>query len=75
LEKAYAKIYGSYEKIENAWSGDAFRDLTGCYAKEYKKKNETPAEGERLFKVVQKNLQEKYIIMTNSDKSDAGFES
>jgi hypothetical protein len=49
LEKAYAKIYGTYEKIEIAWSGDAFRDLTGASAKEYRKKNETPAEGDRIF--------------------------
>jgi calpain-15 len=52
LEKAYAKVYGNYEKIENAWSGDALRDLTGAYAKEYRKKNETPAEGDRLFGIV-----------------------
>lgn len=52
LEKAYAKVYGNYEKIENAWSGDAFRDLTGAYAKEYKKKNESPAEGDRIFTVI-----------------------
>ena len=73
MEKAYAKIYGNYEKIENACSGDALRDLTGAYAKEYKKKNETPAEGERIFALVQKNLKSKYVLMTNSDKSDAGF--
>lgn len=75
LEKAYAKVYGNYEKIESAWSGDALRDLTGAYAKEHRKKNETPAEGDRLFGIVQKNLKSKYVIMTNSDKSNAGFET
>lgn len=30
LEKAYAKIYGSYEKIESGFPGAALRDLTGA---------------------------------------------
>jgi calpain-15 len=29
LEKAYAKIYGSYENIESGLAGNALRDLTG----------------------------------------------
>ena len=30
LEKAYAKIYGTYEKINNGMSGKAINDLTGA---------------------------------------------
>lgn len=30
LEKAYAKIYGTYEKIEAGSSGEALVDLTGA---------------------------------------------
>ena len=30
LEKAYAKIYGSYDKIEAGLAGHALRDLTGA---------------------------------------------
>lgn len=30
LEKAYAKVYGAYSKIEYGMSGHALRDLTGA---------------------------------------------
>ena len=30
LEKAYAKIYGTYDRIEAGLTGDAIRDLTGA---------------------------------------------
>lgn len=30
LEKAYAKVYGSYEKLMSGVVGNAFRDLTGA---------------------------------------------
>ena len=30
LEKAYARIYGSYESIVGGWPPDAVEDLTGC---------------------------------------------
>ena len=29
LEKAYAKMYGTYDRIEAGLTGDAIRDLTG----------------------------------------------
>ena len=30
LEKAYAKLYGSYDKIESGLAGHAIHDLTGA---------------------------------------------
>jgi len=30
LEKAYAKLYGAYDKIEGGFAGEALRDLTGA---------------------------------------------
>ena len=30
LEKAYAKIFGTYDRIEAGLTGDAIRDLTGA---------------------------------------------
>jgi len=33
LEKAWAKIYGSYERIEAGTCREAFRDLTGAPTK------------------------------------------
>ncbi len=30
MEKAYAKVFGAYSKIEGGLTGDAIRDLTGA---------------------------------------------
>lgn len=30
MEKAYAKLYGAYDKIESGLTGEAIRDLTGA---------------------------------------------
>ena len=43
LEKAYAKMYGSYEKIEAGATGKAIRDLTGS-PYEHKVNNKTPED-------------------------------
>lgn len=52
MEKVYAKIYGSYEKIELGWSGKAFRDLTGAPYLNFKRENESEEEGFRIFKEI-----------------------
>ncbi|CAG9328628.1 unnamed protein product [Blepharisma stoltei] len=36
LEKAWAKVLGSYERVESGNSVDAFRDLTGAPTQQYK---------------------------------------
>lgn len=41
LEKAYAKIYGTYEKIEAGLAGHALRDLTGAPYEYYIRDKET----------------------------------
>ena len=35
LEKAYAKIFGCYERIESGNESHAFNDLTGATSKSY----------------------------------------
>ena len=35
LEKAWAKLHGSYRRIESGWAYYAFRDLTGAPAYSY----------------------------------------
>lgn len=41
LEKAYAKIYGSYHKIESGLSSCALKDLTGAPSEYFIRKSET----------------------------------
>lgn len=41
LEKAYAKLYGTYEKIEAGLAGNALRDLTGAPSEYFIRDNET----------------------------------
>ena len=36
LEKAWAKIYGSYQRIEAGTAGEAMYPLTGCPSKQFK---------------------------------------
>ena len=35
LEKAWAKVFGSYQRIEAGTSGEALHPLTGCATKNY----------------------------------------
>jgi len=41
LEKAYAKLYGSYHKIESGLSSCALKDLTGAPSEYFIRKGET----------------------------------
>lgn len=44
LEKAYAKIYGTYDSIEAGMAGEALRDLTGAPYEYYKRDDKTSNE-------------------------------
>jgi hypothetical protein len=62
-------LFGTYDKIELGFSACAFRDLTGAPSITYKKKNETPEEGEHFFALIKEGLEKKYVITTSSDSS------
>ncbi|XP_065115685.1 calpain-2 catalytic subunit-like isoform X3 [Paramisgurnus dabryanus] len=52
LEKAYAKLNGSYEALESGFATEGFKDFTGGIAEHYKL-SEAP---QHLFKIIQKAL-------------------
>ena len=54
LEKAYAKMYGSYEALEKGFSGDTFLEFTGAFIETFKPKEIEPEE---LFEITYKATQ------------------
>jgi len=59
LEKAYAKIYGTYEKINNGMSGKAINDLTGA---PYENLDITPKTAIKGFNMVVDGKKRGYIM-------------
>ena len=56
LEKAWAKVYGSYQRIEAGLAGEAFNALTGCPHRFYRhsaiKEKDALKERNRLFATI-----------------------
>ncbi|XP_058123076.1 calpain-A-like [Anopheles ziemanni] len=65
LEKAYAKLHGSYEALVGGFGGDAMVDLTGGLKKYYTLKKINPKE---LFTMVQRSLQQNCLIAAGTKK-------
>ncbi|XP_053568514.1 calpain-8-like [Bombina bombina] len=66
LEKAYAKLNGSYESLKGGWPFEALQDFTGGISEIYYL-NEAPGD---LFQIIQKALKMKSLV-TCSTISDA----
>jgi calpain-15 len=49
LEKAWAKVFGSYQRIEAGTTGEALQPLTGCPTKSYVHED---SDYENLWKVI-----------------------
>ena len=67
LEKAYAKIHGSYERIEQGQSELVMRDLTGCPSWAYNIKPEEIETPELLDKIGMA-LDKEYLVCVNTDE-------
>ena len=62
LEKAYAKIHGSYQKIENGVCSEALRDLTGAPTEKINDFNENDA-----WEFMKKACDKGYLIVVASE--------
>ena len=69
LEKAYAKIYGSYEKINNGMSGKAINDLTGA---PYENLDITPKTALKAWAKLQDGKKRNYIMTCASKEGKVG---
>ena len=64
LEKAWAKIHGSYLRIENGKTYETFRDVTGAPAYEY------PTSEPNLWELITKADKANYIIGASVNQED-----
>ncbi len=70
LEKAYAKLYGSYANIESGWPLLAFRDLTGAPGTKLDINNESkPAE---TFKWIYDNFRKGFVQAAGTPSDGSG---
>lgn len=73
LEKAYAKIHGSYSRLISGHPEDAFQDLTGMPAQGFNLEDEVNkpkmANGE-LFKQIQAWFKKGYFVVTSTSNVD-----
>jgi calpain-15 len=68
LEKAYAKIYGNYQKIEAGITGEAIRNLTGAPA-EYLL---APFTSDEAWNFLYYNNSFDYVLTAGSNQSAKG---
>lgn len=62
LEKAWAKVFGSYQRIEAGTTGEALHPLTGCPA-QFLIHDERPNK-DRLWKVIQDADKRNFVMCT-----------
>lgn len=74
MEKAYAKIFGSYHKIESGLASYALKDLTGAPSEYFIRKAETLKDADLCWDFMEKNDKEKYILTASSETNDYGME-
>lgn len=74
LEKAYAKLYGSYEKIEAGLAGHALRDLTGAPYEYFLREDDGTPQVDECWQWIFGYVQRNYVLAASSEPSKMGLE-
>lgn len=72
MEKAWAKIFGSYERIESGTCREALRDLTGAPTKTFFNKDDNTGgyNAEILTNLKDALLLNNYIVTASAEEED-----
>ncbi|XP_061194258.1 calpain-5-like [Saccostrea echinata] len=76
LEKAYAKIYGSYEVLEGGHAKDALVDMTGGVGEDITVSNYTESEEkkQKLFNILSSAISNRSLISASINAKDGEME-
>ncbi|CAD8130412.1 unnamed protein product [Paramecium sonneborni] len=74
LEKVYAKIYGSYHKIESGLASYALKDLTGAPSELFMRLGEMMKMADQCWDFIEKNNKLKYILAVSSEITNQQIE-
>ncbi|KAM3137969.1 hypothetical protein pb186bvf_009864 [Paramecium bursaria] len=74
IEKAYAKVFGTYHKIESGLATNAMKDLTGAPCEFTVRKEQTMSEAQRFWDYIYQNKQKNYILTASSENDVSGKE-
>jgi calpain-15 len=73
LEKAYSKIYGAYDKIEQGLYGQALRDLTGA-PYEYHIVNDDEPDTQKYWEFIINGNSKNFLLGASSTSNAKGKE-
>jgi hypothetical protein len=76
LEKAFAKLYGSYKAIESGWGTEAIYAITGAPAFEIRRPRPgSVEEQDARWQELKSSMEKKYPVWANNDEGKHGLTS
>lgn len=70
LEKAYAKLFDAFDKIESGLCGHALYDLTGAPYQYLNRESDMMLEPENTWKFIQENFKKGYLLCVSCEKNN-----
>ena len=70
VEKAYAKVFGSYEAIESGLTGIALCTLTGAPYQYFRKNSTTKIDINKTWEFVTDNMSRNHLLTGSTENND-----